>query len=354
MKRSLLFLFASVLFADGFAQTFSSTGTTAVANGGSEVCNNITVTGLATSINGTFGVNKVCINIASSCLKDIDVFLVAPDGTRIELTTDNGGSSDNYTNTCFMMNAAANGSISSGTNNAPYTGTYIPEGDLYKANNGQNPNGTWRLCVTDDKATGGGCTAGSTITSWTIDFGVPPPPVRSVQDCNGGIAVCQNTYSETNTYPGSGYVTPEVANLNNCLAEGEKNTVWYIFTVETGGNLGFQITPKSTDPIFDYDWALFNITTNGCNGITGNSGEGDPVSPMVSCSFSTAGGSTGTSAAGVGNTSDALGSNQNSLVPVTAGQTYALMVSNFTGGGNGYDLNFNAAGNTASVFDQTP
>jgi len=32
---------------------------------------------------------------------DLDIYLVAPDGTAVELSTDNGGSGDNYINTVF-------------------------------------------------------------------------------------------------------------------------------------------------------------------------------------------------------------------------------------------------------------
>jgi subtilisin-like proprotein convertase family protein len=370
MKKLLLIFTVLIAFINiSLGQIFSSSGSTTIVSNSTETCNSIVVSGLAVSINGTFGVRQVCVTLSSACMKDIDMFLVAPDGTRIEMSTDNGGASDGLNNVCFRMDASANGSIANipKTNGTTHTGNWMPEGDLYAANNGQNPNGTWSLCVRDD-AGGGACTSNGTITSWNIDFGPPYPPAISVQDCNGAIPVCQSTYSETNTYPGSGYKNPEISSTSNCLVENEKNSVWYVFTVETGGNMGFQIAPKSTLSTFDYDWALFNITTNGCNGITGVPADGDPVSPQVSCSYSTAGGSTGTSSAGTGgavgctldapanNSSNACatGSNQNSLIAVTAGQTYALLISNFTGGGSGYDINFNAPGNTASIFDQTP
>lgn len=354
MKSFLLLPITLFLFANhAITQTFNSTGSSTIVDNSAETCNNITVSGLASSINGTFGITSVCVTLSSACMKDIDMFLVAPDGTRINLTTDNGNNSDGFNNLCFKMNATTNGSISNipGNNGLIHTGDWIPEGNIYDVNNGQNPNGTWKLCVADDKS-GGGCNTNGTLTSWSINFGAPPARAVSVQDCNGAIPVCQNTYSETNTYPGQGYVSGEISASGNCLGEGEKNSVWYVFTVETSGNLGFQITPKSALSTFDYDFAMYNITTNGCDGITAT--DGDPVSPQVSCNYSTVGGSTGTSAAGTGNNQNALGTNQNTLIPVTAGQTYAFQVSNFTGGGSGYDLNFNAAGNTASIVDVTP
>ena len=42
---------------------------------------------------------NVLININHTWDEDLDVFLVAPDGTRVELFTDVGGIGDNFTNT---------------------------------------------------------------------------------------------------------------------------------------------------------------------------------------------------------------------------------------------------------------
>ena len=76
---------------------------------------------------------------------DLDVFLIAPDGTIVELFTDVGGSSDNFTDTILDDEAAT--SILDGS--APFTGSFRPEGflsDLY----GLSGDGTWTLQITDD------------------------------------------------------------------------------------------------------------------------------------------------------------------------------------------------------------
>jgi hypothetical protein len=83
---------------------------------------------------------------------------MAPDGTQVTLSTYNGGSSNNYTNTVFDDAAAT--SITSGI--APFTGTYRPEGVL-SALNGKNANGTWQLRVTDSASGDSG-----SLTSWSI------------------------------------------------------------------------------------------------------------------------------------------------------------------------------------------
>ena len=86
-------------------------------------------------------INEICINFTHGYDADLDIYLVAPNGVQIELSTDNGGSGDNYgsgsTYTCFTMSAAA--LITAGT--APFTASanYRPEGNLGIMNNGQNP-----------------------------------------------------------------------------------------------------------------------------------------------------------------------------------------------------------------------
>lgn len=120
----------------------------------------VTVTGV-----GVLGVSNsfsnVTFNITHTWDGDLDISLVAPDGvTIVELSTDNGGSGDNYTNTVISPDGAT--SIATGV--APFTGTYTPEGNLAVLN-GLNADGTWILRVCDDAADDIG-----TLNSWSITF----------------------------------------------------------------------------------------------------------------------------------------------------------------------------------------
>ena len=103
---------------------------------------------------------NVKINIDHSWDSDLDISLQSPAGTVVELTTDNGGSGDNYTDTVFDDAAAT--SILSGS--APFTDTYQPEGSLADFN-GEMTLGDWTLIVTDD--TGGD---GGTINLFEIEL----------------------------------------------------------------------------------------------------------------------------------------------------------------------------------------
>ncbi len=93
---------------------------------------NINVSGLSpANIDNNFGLISVAINITHTADRDIDCFLASPDGTMIELTTDNGSFLDNYTNTVFRYDAGT--SITDGF--PPFTGTFRPEGDISLVNN---------------------------------------------------------------------------------------------------------------------------------------------------------------------------------------------------------------------------
>ncbi|MDX2278948.1 MAG: HYR domain-containing protein, partial [Saprospiraceae bacterium] len=121
---------------------------------------------------------NVRLNLNHTWTSDLDIFLVAPNGQILELSTDNGGTGDNYTNTEFCDGVAL--SIVSGA--APFTGQFRPEGSLTASvcsatitptvttlggfTAGQN--GTWNLLIYDDL----GGDAGSMV-GWSMTFAPP-------------------------------------------------------------------------------------------------------------------------------------------------------------------------------------
>ncbi|MDD5361230.1 MAG: S8 family serine peptidase [Ignavibacteria bacterium] len=90
-------------------------------------------------------VNFTMVNLIHTYDGDVTFALRSPNGTEVVLTSNNGGSGDNYTNTVF--NDSATTPIASGT--APFTGTFIPTSPL-SAFNGQDAYGWWRFRVTDN------------------------------------------------------------------------------------------------------------------------------------------------------------------------------------------------------------
>jgi Secretion system C-terminal sorting domain len=162
------------------------------------------------------------------------------------------------------------------------------------------------------------------------------------QDCGSAIPVCNNTYTQANSYMGGGNVV-DFPSGNNCLTTGETNSVWYVFTVTQTGVFTFTLNTLN-----DYDFALYNLTGTDCSQISN-------LTP-VRCNFSGTFGTTGlTTPAAPGNIS--VGSGGSPLMPgvnVTAGQTFALIVNNFSNNANGYNLNFggaNGGGGNAGIFD---
>ncbi len=194
MKKLFIFLFVYFLsIGHAWAQTFTGPGGSVPGNSTAETCFSQVIAGVGT-INSSYGLASVCINLTHTNDDDNEIFLVAPDGTKVPLSVNNGGAGDNYTNTCFSHTATA--SVKFGT--APFNGSYIPDGYLGMVNNGQNANGVWKLCVWDRRnpASGSG-----TLTNWSITFSnspAPQPPAKPAcsttlvtgTSCSGAPMIC--------------------------------------------------------------------------------------------------------------------------------------------------------------------
>ena len=87
----------------------------------------------------------VKVNISHTYNQDLTLSLIHPDGREIILSQNQGGSGNNYNNTIF--DAEATTPIQSGS--SPYSGTYIPQGDLASLYNSLS-EGSWRFKVVDD------------------------------------------------------------------------------------------------------------------------------------------------------------------------------------------------------------
>ena len=170
------------------------------------------------------------------------------------------------------------------------------------------------------------------------------------QDCNFAIPVCQETYTQPNSYKGFGDLQ-EIPENSSCLEVRERNTVWYIMTIQAGGDLGFQLTPtgdaRNRDTT-DYDFAVYNITNRSCSDI-----KEDKIRPLR-CNFSPVGGVTGLSNRGT-NASENGRSRTNTqctLLPVQTGETYVLVIDNYSENQSGYVLDFRNG--SATLFDTEP
>lgn len=166
MTKSINLLFL-LLPCFSLAQTFSGTFNQPIPDDGTVGYYDLPVSGLPMQTSDSFGVETVCINLTHTWNADLVVSLIAPDGTEAELTSDNGGDTDGYINTCFNA-SAAQGIWEVGW---PYTGTFKPEGFMSVFQNGLNPNGTWRLKIRDTYPF---ADAGE-LFDWSVTFGPNPP-----------------------------------------------------------------------------------------------------------------------------------------------------------------------------------
>jgi cysteine-rich repeat protein len=104
------------------------------------------------------------INFTHTWDSDLDISLKSPAGPFIDLTSGNGSSGDNYTNT--VLDSLCASPVTGGV--APFTGCFAPEQSL-TAFNGQSMKGIWTLKAVDH-ATGDT----GTLTGWAIALCVTP------------------------------------------------------------------------------------------------------------------------------------------------------------------------------------
>jgi len=157
----------------------------------------------------------------------------------------------------------------------------------------------------------------------------------TLQDCFGAISVCNGTIINTETLSGEGNYTDEINFQSSCLNSGERNSFWIKFSIIQPGLLGVKLTPNIY--MCDIDFALFNLSNATCNDIYSN------PSLEVSCNFS--GGMFPTPTTGLSNNLLAINGNPvsqvNPMIPVSAGETFYLLVNNFTGSNTGtVSINF--------------
>lgn len=187
--------------------------------------------------------------------------------------------------------------------------------------------------------------------------GTPRPLSNPASDCPGAIRICQATYNFSSAVPDAGAVQELPGGNGTCLLLGEHRSVWFIFTVQQGGTLGFVIDPG--DPT-DYDFAMWDVTglSNPCSAIG---------TAPIRCNYaastaqtSCCGGYTGgPGITGIDHTNPQPGNlSYSSTAPpimpgltVNAGQTFLLVVDNWTNNSQGYTITFMG---TAQYFDNTP
>jgi len=147
----------------GSAQRFNRTGDQAIPDLGT-LDSTIVVSGIATPTHHVV----ISLHLSHTTDDNLDIELEDPDGSNVVLSSDNGGTFDDYGTSCAdadrtTFSDAGPLPITVGT--APFRGTFRPESplDVYRGKFGSDVNGTWHLRITDDTAGGVG-----TLHCWSI------------------------------------------------------------------------------------------------------------------------------------------------------------------------------------------
>ena len=131
-----------------------------------------TISTLVVDQNFTIADVNVQLNVTHSFDKDLKISLIGPDGTRVYLINQRGGTGDNLTNTVFDDEAGQK--ITDGS--APFSGSYRPETALSQFK-GKFAKGTWQLVIEDVSRNDAG-----KLNSWSLTFGSVPASGTSKPD----------------------------------------------------------------------------------------------------------------------------------------------------------------------------
>lgn len=163
------------------------------------------------------------------------------------------------------------------------------------------------------------------------------------QDCVTASQICSNA-NVAAVNKGKGSVTDLNATNDGCLLTNENQSSWFKLKVFAGGTLTFTINPNANAD--DYDFAVWGPVAacppSGAPTRCSYACHGN----VIRCGLGSAGANTGLRTTSVDVSEGTSGDGFVKELTVTAGQTYLLLVDNFTSSNNGFTLNF---GGTATL-----
>lgn len=187
----------------------------------------------------------VSVNITHTWNADLDIFLIAPNGSQIELSSDNGGDGNNYTAT-FQTGGAV-----LPTGNSTINGTFAPE-QAFSSLTGA-ASGTWSLRVIDDAADDFG-----TVNSWGITF---------------ASTTCPLTYSWTSTPSGFTSALQNPTGVSPTVNTTYTVTATNIYGCTTSAStVEVVVNPTSVGGTVTGGTAICSGSTSGVLTLSGNTG----------------------------------------------------------------------------------
>ncbi len=191
---------------------------------------------------------------------------------------------------------------------------------------------------------------------------VPDPS----SDCSTGVILCDKSPFAVQALQGTGSVREDLLSDNvNCGGPPQEfNSSWYKWTCDQPGTLTFDITPLGAAPNEDIDFVVYELTAglDACDDrqalrqmFSGETqGNGDR---NLACL-----GATGISEADPDTVEDCGCQDGNNnyvrAIDMEAGKSYALVIMNYTGSGDGFSIEFGGSGTFQGpepnlVFSQT-
>jgi hypothetical protein len=223
-KSYILILFLFLSSKEIYGQVFTNASTAALGIGYGSLANTIAVTGLPTSLNGTtIGLQQVEVTITANAFTNIELFLISPDNRMIRLFSRLPGV--NTLNGTFTFNMApANPAIRYWTAvTPPPAAPFLPDVSLNSANDGSNPNGTWKLF---------GKGIGNSVTNFKLTFGTANiSPTITNDDCSAATPLI-NTLTAGGFISGTNIGYGSTYNIDNgsyvcSTSPYTENTAWY-------------------------------------------------------------------------------------------------------------------------------
>jgi len=191
-------------------------------------------------------------------------------------------------------------------------------------------------------------TSNGTDGDFTLCITSSTPPPSPGNDCANASTLCD--FSDFQVSSTSGFSSSGLE--PGCFGGAGNQDVWYQFTVGQTGTIEWTASPLGNA---EYDWAMFDITS-GCPGGMNtpflcnwnySNAMGTPVGVGTSCvTCPTDGAVMGTCAEHCASTT------------VTAGNTYAIIIDNYSANGVGFDFNWGSGNDflmaPTSVFNVSP
>ena len=175
------------------------------------------------------------------------------------------------------------------------------------------------------------------------------PPVDPKSDCPQASILCDKSSFVVQKVTGAGQNISELTDAT-CFSNGapgnyETNSTWFVWTCSKSGTLEFALTPLNVSD--DLDYVLYRLP-NGLGNCQGKqvvrcnaAGDNNYPSPCMGPTGLRGGDSDISEDAGCTDSGDDAWLSPFGMV---AGESYALVINNFTSTGNGFNLEFGGSG----------